>query len=458
MPTGVKSVIFDVADYHGGYYSMGVRSIEFLDPLGNVITMTDADGDFTADATTIYESSVHPKYVFDTSTSKTGTTDQTSWEADGKKSDQRILIVFSNPISFIGIVVNNYHASGEYYDGGYTDRGIKNTDIYWSENETTNTTYGADTGYYHSLGQYLIEEHVADDVIDNQYIYFEPIVVDVPASEVDVKDNAVYVTPVVVGVPVGRVHASPRSRDFTVIPIIIPSGRVREEAQQPTPGLDYLIPQQRVNLDPQEVRPEFSVSPPPALVSLSVPHPLPYWTADPTKVQTIYLFTLTGAPDGTTDVTIPISSCQMRRRDGDPTYMSVVVPGYDDWVGAITARPNGEMIFRKGVRFADGSQQVEEIARANLEDIRLDKGSKERSVTLVGHKTVSNTAPNVVTLSKASYRNVDASGLRRYRCEVDLWIRPGDTVEIEGESFTVGFISYIIGVRQEVMELVEMES
>jgi hypothetical protein len=86
----------------------------------------------------------------------------------------------------------------------------------------------------------------------------------------------------------------------------------------------------------------------------------------------------------------------------------------------------------------------------------MDKGPKNRSISLTGHRTVSTTDPNVVTLSGASYRNY-SDGIRRYRCDVDLWLRPGDTAVIEGqdEQFQVGFISYTIGAGQEIMEIVE---
>lgn len=110
------------------------------------------------------------------------------------------------------------------------------------------------------------------------------------------------------------------------------------------------------------------------------------------------------------------------------------------------------------VRFFDGSTQTEEIARVDLEDIGLDKGSRNRSITLSGHKTVSVSDPNAVSLSGASYRTLTTDSLRRFRCEVDLWLRPGDTVTVEGESFAVGYISYTIGKGQEVMEITEAES
>ncbi len=54
----------------------------------------------------------------------------------------------------------------------------------------------------------------------------------------------------------------------------------------------------------------------------------------------VYICTLTGSQDATTDVEIPISSFQARLRTADPTYLSVVVPGFD-YADRINNRPNG---------------------------------------------------------------------------------------------------------------------
>jgi len=193
-------------------------------------------------------------------------------------------------------------------------------------------------------------------------------------------------------------------------------------------------------------------------VNLSGINPRYSWKiSELTKTKTIYEFILTGDADNTTDLKIPIESCQMRRRNGKPTYMSVVIPKYDEYVDAIINRSNGKMVLYKGYRFTDNSTQTEKIATVNLEDIRLDKGPINRSITLSGHKTVSNDAPKKVNINKVTYKNTNASGLRRYRSAVDLWVRPGDTAVMDGEEITVGLITYTIQKGQEVMEIEEAE-
>lgn len=177
------------------------------------------------------------------------------------------------------------------------------------------------------------------------------------------------------------------------------------------------------------------------------------WSSDPSVTQTIYLFTLTGAPDGQSDIIIPISSAQGRLRDGDPTYLSVVIPS-STYSEAISLRPNGEMVLQRGVRLSDGALQLEEIARVTLEDIRIDEGARNQSISLSGHATVTNSTPKTVQLTGASYRNI-INGSTRYRCALNNFLRPGDTAEINGESLLVNSITYTIGVSSETMEIAE---
>lgn len=181
--------------------------------------------------------------------------------------------------------------------------------------------------------------------------------------------------------------------------------------------------------------------------------PWHYWTVDPRQVQELYLVTLTGDADGLEDLTVPASSFQARRRDGDPSWLQVVTHG-QDLEGAVKDRPNGQLVVRKGYRMSDGSVQSEEIARVDLERIRVDEGAKAHSVTLTGHRTVSTTDPNEVDLSGPRER-LTSGGQRRYRCDVDPWVRPGDLVTIHGETFRIGYLEYRIRVREEEMEIVE---
>ncbi len=135
--TGVKTVIFDIENNYGGAY-MGVRSIEFYYE-GTLITL--ATSDFTAYGE--YgggEYDYGPSNAFNTSLSKTGSMDGTSWRTlSGNDSDIRLIIVFNDNQLFDEIRVNNYHDTGLS-----VDRGVQDVKITTSTDTIVDTIYGSD--------------------------------------------------------------------------------------------------------------------------------------------------------------------------------------------------------------------------------------------------------------------------------------------------------------------------
>lgn len=171
-----------------------------------------------------------------------------------------------------------------------------------------------------------------------------------------------------------------------------------------------------------------------------------------------FYFTLTG--DGETpavaDAVIPISSFQARLRQGEPTYLSVVIPDLDTYSAIVSARSNGQMVIDMAL-ILDGVEAVrEEICRVDLEDINIYEGARNKSITLSGHATETYTT-KITALTGASYYNL-SGGLRRYRCAMDPYLKPGDTVRVNSEEFEVGYITISRSVGSETMEVVEAES
>ncbi len=165
-----------------------------------------------------------------------------------------------------------------------------------------------------------------------------------------------------------------------------------------------------------------------------------------------YRCLLTGAADGLSDQVLPISSFQGRFRSGDPSFLSVVVPGLD-YAEAINARSNGDLIVFMVKTYPAGASIAEAICTVDLEDIRLDEGTSSQSITLAGHRTESWPAKSI-SLSGVSYRCV-TNGKFRCRCVPDLYVRPGDTVEVNGDTFTADLITWTVGAGIESMEVSE---
>ncbi|MCP4259083.1 MAG: LamG domain-containing protein [Planctomycetes bacterium] len=153
-----------------------------------------------------------------------------------------------------------------------------------------------------------------------------------------------------------------------------------------------------------------------------------------------YTLTLTGAPDSLTDIILPMSSFQSRLKDGDPSWLSVVVPNGRTYADSVAARPNGEIVIdRNGIK-EDGSLESIEIGRVALEEIRTDEGGRSSALTLSGHKTTSSSTPKGVALDKVKVRS-EHKGKRNVQIAMDSAIEPGDQAEMDGQIFTIGEIT-----------------
>ncbi len=166
-----------------------------------------------------------------------------------------------------------------------------------------------------------------------------------------------------------------------------------------------------------------------------------------------YYLTLTGAADSTTDVVLPMKSFQGTLRDGDPTYLSCVIPGVE-YASQINARSNGDFIVEMAYLLDGVEQYKEQLAIVDLETIRIDEGAKNKSITLSGHRTESFASKNVI-LDGASYYNISGGEYQYRLAKVDMYLKPGDTVEVNGDSFTVDYVSYFVSVSRQQMDISE---
>jgi hypothetical protein len=141
-------------------------------------------------------------------------------------------------------------------------------------------------------------------------------------------------------------------------------------------------------------------------------------------------------------------------RQGDPSYLSVVIPG-TDYAEDIADRSNGSIVLHTA--YPDGAggwTQRETIGAVELESVRIDDGPVNQTITLSGHRTETFSAKSV-SLSGIEYRYTDA-GVRRVRCAPHLYLRPGDAVDAgTGYAFTANLISYTVSPGQQTMEVSE---
>jgi hypothetical protein len=169
---------------------------------------------------------------------------------------------------------------------------------------------------------------------------------------------------------------------------------------------------------------------PAGVLSLVGRPPSGIWSVQVDKLATaklIYRCILTGAADGTTDLTLPMKSFQARLRDGDPSYLSCIIPDSITYATLVAARPNGEIIIYSGYLFDDGTEQLEEIIRADYESLQINRGANSDSLTVSGHKTITSSSPKDWTVTGVSFYGQTAEGKRRVRANLDPFVRCGDT-------------------------------
>ena len=132
--------------------------------------------------------------------------------------------------------------------------------------------------------------------------------------------------------------------------------------------------------------------------------------------------------------------------------LSVVIPGME-YAGNIVDHANGTLRVYMVKTYRDGNRIAECIGMADMDDIRIDEGTMHQSVTLSGYKTETHAA-KTITLTGASYRMI-YQGRKRYRCQPNLYLRPGDTVVVNGDMFQADVITWAIGPGTEIMEVAE---
>lgn len=166
-----------------------------------------------------------------------------------------------------------------------------------------------------------------------------------------------------------------------------------------------------------------------------------------------YFCILTGAADGTTDIVLPMSSFQARRRSAAPTYLNVVVPTVD-YTDEIAARPNGTLKIQQAYERNGEILQTETIMEATLDSVSPHKGGENQSTVLIGYGTSTFVAKSI-TLTGVTYRSTRA-GKYHYRLgRPYIFLNPGDTVTFsdDGVSFVIDTMSYFINPTTSTIEL-----
>jgi len=165
--------------------------------------------------------------------------------------------------------------------------------------------------------------------------------------------------------------------------------------------------------------------------------------------------TITGAADLQSDVEVPIRSFYARKNSGNPSYLQVVISGFD-YAGMVANRPNGELIIEIGYEVDGAVSLREQISVVDIDDISSYDGGVNRSITVAGHRTITY-SNNLIEINRtlATYHALQKNVLSYRFAFIDPYLNPGDTLIVGETAMTVNNVVYIVDPLRSLMQVSE---
>jgi len=148
----------------------------------------------------------------------------------------------------------------------------------------------------------------------------------------------------------------------------------------------------------------------------------------------------------TLEVEIPISSWQSTLQTDRQNYLTCAVPAASQYLADITASLDVDEFAIYKITEAAGLTVEWEIARVPLQTATLNQGGFRTTITLSGYGDPFTPPPARQTFTLADLISLQNTlgGNIRVRAAIDWYIRPGDTVTADGNTFTVAYINYYV--------------
>lgn len=169
----------------------------------------------------------------------------------------------------------------------------------------------------------------------------------------------------------------------------------------------------------------------------------------------VYELILTGAPDGTTDLTLPLYKVSVRREAGNKKYAQLVIPG-DKHISDIYDRMSGAIqIYIQYLDFAGEEILTAKIFDADLIGLDFIKKMDGIYLLLIAEEDEQKST-KAISMIDPSYSSVQ-DGKRIFRFpKPDSFLNPGDVVSITGEeTLAVASLSYYLTPEMKVFEIIE---
>ena len=155
-----------------------------------------------------------------------------------------------------------------------------------------------------------------------------------------------------------------------------------------------------------------------------------------------YELRITGSPE----LVIPMSSWQATLQTGAQQYLQCVVPAASSYLSDIAARRGSAqlVVYRKSLV---GTQSVQrEMARAPLSTIVISSGPNRETATISGYSPAYADVipPGIKPMTGIRSTFQTLGGNARIRCDIDWFLRPGQTVSADGVTLVANYINYFV--------------
>jgi len=161
-----------------------------------------------------------------------------------------------------------------------------------------------------------------------------------------------------------------------------------------------------------------------------------------TQTGTRKIFECMISANGYDSVLVPISAFQSRQRAGDPSYSEVTIPGMAA-IQNILDRQTGSFTIYVAILKAGIILQREILFSTAISSISITGNPRDQSITLSGYQTTEPPeVPAQLTLVGVNYTSFNNGSFTIRKPDVDLYLKPGDIVTYEEDTFEVELITY----------------
>ena len=171
------------------------------------------------------------------------------------------------------------------------------------------------------------------------------------------------------------------------------------------------------------------------------------------STETVYVCFLEN--DSFPRIEIPISNFQARLRANLVSFLTVTIPNVLPILTDINDRlDQGTLsVFERTILPESFIDDL--IISVLVGSVRQDQGVRANTLTLSGNSVFTVDAPIMRQLENVSQFS-SFNGLRRVRADIDQHLRPGDTVEANGQSFVAGLITLNFSRNLQIMDVTEL--